>query len=251
MPSVAREMMLREMGVAPIWKSRVQSINNASEESVAQPAAQKLRSYETIDNPQPPITLDIAERNAHIAQMTWNELVTEIAQCTACKLCSTRKNTVPGVGNIHPKWMVVGEAPGENEDKKGEPFVGRAGQLLDAMLLAAGKSRKRDVFITNTVKCRPPGNRDPDADETAACSPFLNRQIELAKPKLLLALGKFAGHQLLDSNVTVAAMRAAPGVRNGVPVVVTYHPSYLLRAPIEKEKTWGDLVAAIALTPEH
>jgi DNA polymerase len=144
--------------------------------------------------------------------------------------------------------MVIGEGPGENEDKQGEPFVGRAGQLLDQMLAAVGKSRKQNVFIANVVKCRPPGNRDPESDEIAACAPYLERQIALAKPQLLLAVGKFAGQQVLNTDATVGAMRAEPGERSGVKVVVTYHPAYLLRSPLEKAKAWSDLVAAKRLT---
>ncbi len=263
-----REMMLREMGITPIWKSRAVGSANVVTENASAPitaaketstADDTLRVTSTTNSSNVTSTnvIDSAERAARsatraarIAKMGWSEIIEEIAQCTACKLCNTRTKTVPGIGNIQPKWMVIGEAPGEKEDKTGEPFVGRAGQLLDAMLFAAGKSRQRDVFITNIVKCRPPGNRDPEADEISACAPFLNRQIELAKPALFLAAGKFAGHQLLGTDATVAAMRAAPGMRDGIPVVVTYHPSYLLRAPAEKVKAWDDLASALTLTPE-
>ncbi len=255
-----REMMLREMGITPIWKSRAVGGAIVTENVSAPITAAKetstsdgtLRASNTMSDSNVTSTdvIDSAERAARIAQMGWSEIIEEIAQCAACKLCNTRTKTVPGIGNIQPKWMVIGEAPGEKEDKTGEPFVGRAGQLLDAMLFAAGKSRQRDVFITNIVKCRPPGNRDPEADEISACAPFLNRQIELAKPTLFLAAGKFAGQQLLGTDATVAAMRAAPGVRDGTPVVVTYHPSYLLRAPAEKAKAWDDLASALTLTPD-
>jgi uracil-DNA glycosylase len=252
-----REMMLREMGITPIWKSRTNSEAIVVEDAAARIIAAKEISSTAntvntspVANTVPMAVIDPAKRAVRIAEMSWGEITAEIAQCTACKLCNTRTKTVPGIGNIQPKWMVIGEAPGENEDKTGEPFVGRAGKLLDAMLHAAGKSRQRDVFITNIVKCRPPGNRDPEPDEISACAPFLNRQIELAKPALFLAAGKFAGHQLLGSHATVAAMRAAPGMRNGLPVVVTYHPSYLLRAPAEKAKAWDDLASALMLTPE-
>ena len=245
-----REVMLREMGVTPIWTLRGELMGLNPDPVETHTALAQAVTAEPSDV-LPPIATSsmesIADRATRISDMTWGQVTEEIAGCTACKLYKTRTKTVPGVGNIHPKWMVIGEAPGENEDKTGEPFVGRAGQLLDAMLHAAAKSRKRDVFITNIVKCRPPGNRDPEADEIAACAPLLNRQIALAKPKLFLAVGKFAGQQLLGSNATVAAMRGAPGKRFEVPVVVTYHPSYLLRVPAEKAKSWDDLATALSI----
>ena len=179
--------------------------------------------------------------------MSWDELITSIAQCTACELSKTRNKTVPGVGDRAPTWMVIGEAPGENEDTQGEPFVGKAGQLLDAMLAAVGKRRTGGVFIANVIKCRPPGNRNPEPDEIAACAPYLKRQIALASPKLLLAAGKFAAQTLLNCDDTVGAMRASGGQFSGIPVVVTYHPSYLLRSPLEKGKAWDDLMKARAL----
>ena len=194
---------------------------------------------------EPPTALADPNREASIAAMSWEELITSIAQCTACKLSKTRNKTVPGVGDRAPTWMVIGEAPGENEDKQGEPFVGKAGQLLDAMLAAVGKRRTGGVFIANVIKCRPPGN--PEPDEIAACAPYLKRQIALASPKLLLAAGKFAAQTLLNCDDTVGAMRASGGQFSGIPVVVTYHPSYLLRSPLEKGKAWDDLMKARAL----
>jgi uracil-DNA glycosylase len=265
-----RDVMLREMGITPIWHTRGVALEqNAGEPTVASVAqtrddAPSLRvaADEVAHAPatSAPHAVPIVSANAaashedratRIGQMNWDELIADIAQCTACKLCTTRNRTVPGVGYREPVWMVVGEAPGENEDRQGEPFVGRAGQLLDAMLAAVGKSRRRDVFIVNVIKCRPPGNRNPEADEIAACAPYLARQIQLAQPKLLLAAGKFAAQQLLATDATVAAMRAAPGEHAGIPVVVTYHPSYLLRSPAEKAKAWDDLATARALTPKR
>jgi uracil-DNA glycosylase len=243
-----RDMYLREMGITPIWCSRDAQAENAviTQNEIAASTSMLLppATHSPVAN-EHETTFDRATR---IAQMSWDKLTADIARCTSCKLCKTRTKTVPGVGNKAPTWMIVGEAPGESEDKQGEPFVGRAGQLLDAMLAAVGKSRKQDVYITNVIKCRPPGNRNPEADEISACAPYLERQIELAKPKLLLAAGKFAGQQLLKTDATVGAMRAAPGKRNGVPVVVTYHPSYLLRSPLEKAKAWDDLATALSLT---
>ncbi|HPV23563.1 MAG TPA: uracil-DNA glycosylase, partial [Casimicrobium sp.] len=189
------------------------------------------------------------DRSAAIAKMSWTDLRESIASCTACALCKTRTHTVPGVGDLSPSWMVIGEAPGENEDKLGEPFVGKAGQLLDAMLAAVNKKRGDGVYIANVIKCRPPGNRNPEPAEIAACAPYLKRQIALAEPKLLLAAGKFAAQTLLNRDDTVGAMRASGGAYEGVPVVVTYHPSYLLRSPLEKAKAWEDLIKARSMVP--
>ena len=154
-----------------------------------------------------------------------------------------------GVGHQHAHFMVVGEAPGEQEDLKGEPFVGAAGQLLDAMLRALGLSRaegppERQVFIANTLKCRPPGNRNPAAEELAACEPFLQRQIALVQPKVLLAMGRFAVQALLRSDEPVGRLRARVHRYQGVPLVVTYHPAYLLRNPADKARAWDDLCLA-------
>ena len=238
-----REVILREMGLTPIW------VNRASvDASVAEVPPPLVASPVPQQQPKP----SPAEREAVIANLSWDELIASIATCTACKLCKTRTNTVPGVGDRSPAWMVIGEAPGENEDKQGEPFVGKAGQLLDAMLAAVGKKRGDGVYIANVIKCRPPGNRNPEPDEIAACAPYLNRQIALARPRLLLASGKFAAQTLLNRDDTVAAMRALPAAnsqRDGVPIVVTYHPSYLLRSPLEKAKAWDDLMKAKSRVP--
>lgn len=251
-----REVILREIGLTPIWTAR----GSSPEAHVAatldtQPATRSVAA-------EPPAVAGKAvtpesdttagsgvERAAAIAQMSWDELTESIANCTACKLCKTRTNTVPGVGDRSPAWMIIGEAPGENEDKRGEPFVGKAGQLLDAMLAAIGKKRGDGVYIANVIKCRPPGNRNPEPDEISACEPYLKRQIALAQPKLLLAAGKFSAQTLLNREDTVGAMRASGGQYESIPVVVTYHPSYLLRSPLEKAKAWDDLMKARALVP--
>ena len=240
-----RSTILREMGLTPIWALR--SATPQSTEIVAEPrqAAPVVATERAAPIEQ--ATVPDANREATIAEMSWDEIVASIARCTACKLSKTRNKTVPGVGDRAPTWMVIGEAPGENEDKQGEPFVGKAGQLLDAMLAAVGKKRTQGVFIANVIKCRPPGNRNPEPDEIAACVPYLKRQIALASPKLLLAAGKFAAQTLLNRDDTVAAMRASGGQFEGIPVVVTYHPSYLLRSPLEKGKAWDDLLKARAL----
>ena len=243
-----REVILREMGLTPIWVDR-NSIPEATVAEMPVPASVAVvAAPEAMDDAQP----SAKDREAAIAAMSWDQLIADIASCTACKLCKTRTNTVPGVGDRSPSWMVIGEAPGENEDKLGEPFVGKAGLLLNAMLAAVGKKRGDGVYIANVIKCRPPGNRNPEPDEIAACAPYLNRQIALAQPRLLLASGKFAAQTLLNCDDTVAAMRAHPAAesqRDGIPIVVTYHPSYLLRSPLEKAKAWDDLMKARALVP--
>ncbi|MGH8161171.1 MAG: uracil-DNA glycosylase [Gammaproteobacteria bacterium] len=176
----------------------------------------------------------------------WAALEAAVAACTRCALAGGRKRTVFGVGARDARWLLVGEAPGAEEDRRGEPFVGRAGKLLDAMLAALGLGRD-EVFITNIVKCRPPGNRDPKPEEAASCRGYLDRQIEWVAPKLILALGRVAAQQLLGVEAPVGRMRGrAHEGPNGVPVVVTYHPAYLLRTPIAKRKVWEDLKLALA-----
>jgi DNA polymerase len=148
-----------------------------------------------------------------------------------------------GVGNSAADWMIIGEAPGAEEDRRGEPFVGRAGKLLDEMLLAVGQ-RRRDVFIANILKCRPPNNRDPSAEESASCRPYLQRQIELVQPKIILAVGRIAAQQLLQSDAPVGRLRGKVHDLDRIPLVVTYHPAYLLRSPSQKRKSWDDLCLA-------
>ncbi|MBC7162508.1 MAG: uracil-DNA glycosylase [Immundisolibacter sp.] len=178
--------------------------------------------------------------------LAWPRLIAQIAACTACGLSRTRTNTVPGVGDPRADWLIVGEAPGADEDATGEPFVGRAGKLLDAMLRAVGLSRQRGVYITNIVKCRPPDNRDPAPDEAGACAGYLERQIALIHPKLILAVGKVAAHNLLGTEEPMNRLRGKVWQWRGtdLPVVVTYHPAYLLRSPLEKRKSWDDLCLA-------
>jgi DNA polymerase len=190
---------------------------------------------------QPVSTAPIADPAA-----AWPQLTAQIAACTACRLSRTRTKTVPGVGDRQADWLIVGEAPGADEDASGEPFVGRAGKLLDAMLRAVGLNRQRGVYITNIVKCRPPNNRDPAPDEAAACAGYLERQIALIEPKLLLAVGKVAAHNLLGTQEPMSQLRGKVWLWRGtdLPVVVTYHPAYLLRSPLEKRKSWDDLCLA-------
>ena len=174
--------------------------------------------------------------------LDWPQLRERVAGCTRCALSATRTQTVFGVGATDADWLVIGEAPGAEEDRQGEPFVGRAGQLLNAMLRAIGLGREQ-VYIANVLKCRPPGNRDPKEGETAACLPYLERQIALLRPKIILVVGRIAAHGLLRTDVPLGRLRQqvhrhGPG---GPPVVVTYHPAYLLRTPADKRKAWDDL----------
>jgi DNA polymerase len=177
----------------------------------------------------------------------WEPLRERVAACTACELCKTRTQTVFGVGNTRAEWLIVGEAPGAEEDRQGEPFVGRAGQLLNAMLLAIGLPRET-VFIANILKCRPPGNRDPRPEEVARCLPFLQAQIALLKPKIMLAVGRIAAQNLLATDAPLARLRGKLHHfgEAGTPLVVTYHPAYLLRTPSDKRKAWEDLKFARA-----
>ncbi|WP_454752000.1 uracil-DNA glycosylase [Cupriavidus necator] len=184
------------------------------------------------------------DREADIATMDWPALEAAVAGCTACGLCQTRTNTVFGVGDRQAEWMLIGEAPGENEDQQGEPFVGQAGKLLDNMLGALGLARGRNVFIANVLKCRPPGNRNPEPDEVAQCEPFLRRQIALVKPKVIVVLGRFAAQSLLRSTTPIGKLRGTVHTYEGIPVVVTYHPAYLLRTLTDKARAWEDLCLA-------
>ena len=172
----------------------------------------------------------------------WGELRSRVAACTRCALSKTRTQTVFGIGDPNADWLVVGEAPGAEEDRRGEPFVGRAGQLLDSMLRAIGLARER-VYIANVLKCRPPGNRDPGPVEITECLPYLEQQIALLKPKIMLAVGRIAAQNLLDTEMPLAKLRQQEhhfGAAR-VPLVVTYHPAYLLRTPTDKRKAWEDL----------
>jgi uracil-DNA glycosylase len=172
----------------------------------------------------------------------WPELRARVAACRRCSLCQTRTQTVFGVGNQQAEWLIVGEAPGAEEDRQGEPFVGRAGQLLNSMLRAIGLAREQ-VYIANVLKCRPPGNRDPAPGESGECLPYLEQQIALLKPKVMLAVGRIAAQNLLRTEVTLGRLRQQVhrfGLSQ-VPLVVTYHPAYLLRTPTDKRKAWEDL----------
>ncbi|MDO5288298.1 MAG: uracil-DNA glycosylase [Pseudomonadota bacterium] len=214
----------------------------------------------------------LAPRPEGVADMDWPALQAAVAGCRACGLCAGRTNTVFGVGSQRAQWMVVGEAPGENEDRQGQPFVGQAGKLLDNMLAALGLSRQaelndppgaepagpadgalpaprlaqRGVYIANVLKCRPPGNRNPQPDEVAQCEPYLRRQVALVQPRIILAMGRFAVQSLLQTTEPIGRLRGRVHRYQGVPVIVTYHPAYLLRALPEKAKAWEDLCLARA-----
>ena len=194
------------------------------------------------------IAIGNAAPNFSATHNDWDTLQQHVANCTRCDLHRTRTQTVFGIGNRNADWLVIGEAPGAEEDKRGEPFVGRAGQLLDAMLAAIDLDRSR-AYIANILKCRPPNNRDPQADEVACCEPYLQQQIALIQPRLILAVGRIAAQNLLKTDVPLARLRGRVhryGERQ-TPVIVTYHPAYLLRMPGDKRKAWEDLQLAVRI----
>ena len=204
-----------------------------------------------VARPTPPPTATLQPAGA-VATLDWPALRSAVAACTACSLCQSRQQTVFGSGHLRAHCMIVGEAPGEQEDAQGEPFVGESGQLLDRMLAALGLSRQpgqpaRQVFIANTLKCRPPRNRNPSPEELAQCQPFLLRQVALVQPRVILAMGRFAVQSLLGSDAPVGQLRGQVHDWHGVPLVVTYHPAYLLRQPQAKAEAWDDLCRAAQL----
>ena len=193
------------------------------------------------DEPDPEPEVEPQRRQAE--PLDWDALQAAVAGCTRCPLHATRTQTVFGVGDPDADWMIIGEAPGAEEDRRGEPFVGRAGKLLDEMLRAVGHGRD-SVFIANVLKCRPPNNRDPKPDESAACRSHLERQIELVSPRIILAVGRIAAQLLLATDAPVGRMRGSVHRLGDTPLVVTYHPAYLLRSPSQKRKSWDDLCLA-------
>ncbi len=214
-----RRQYLQAMGV-DLWERRAPSVDEPPRESSAVASG--------------------------IMGMNWPTLEQAVLTCTRCALHKTRTQAVFGVGNRQAQWLVIGEAPGADEDRQGEPFVGRAGQLLNSMLKAIGLAREQ-VYIANILKSRPPNNRDPLPEEVAACEPYLKRQIELINPKVILAVGRIAAQNLLKTETKIGALRGQRHVYPGsdIPVVVTYHPAYLLRSPQEKRKAWEDLKLAV------
>lgn len=223
-----------------------------------EPAPVRAEPVEARTTAHPDVSTGQGERSSpdesrlDVATLDWPALRAAVSQCRACALCESRTQTVFGVGHERARLMIVGEAPGENEDRQGEPFVGQSGKLLDNMLKAIGLARgaatpEQAVFICNTVKCRPPRNRNPDAAEIARCAPFLERQIALVQPKLLLAMGRFAVQALLGSDEAIGKLRGRVHERRGVPVIVTYHPAYLLRTLADKARAWDDLCLAASV----
>jgi len=206
-----RDAILAEMGFSPVWKLREKPLQ---------------------------------EEELPKQEKTWIELKQAVPACTACGLHKGRTQTVFGVGDEQADWLLVGEAPGAEEDRLGDPFVGQAGKLLDNMLAAIGLARDDNVYICNVLKCRPPGNRNPAPDEVAKCTPFLLRQIELIQPKLVVAMGRFAAQTLLNTDASIASLRGRVHQYAGRPLIVTYHPAYLLRNLPDKSKAWADLLFA-------
>ena len=219
----------------------------------------RLRSAATIVQAEAEVAPPVADRTAMIRRLEWQELREEVTRCRACSLCETRKQTVFGVGNTRADWMLIGEAPGAEEDARGEPFVGQAGRLLDNMLASIGMSREgetpKSVYIANVLKCRPPGNRNPQPEEVSKCEPFLLRQIELVSPALIVVMGRFAAQSLLGTDASIASLRGKTHrisvAGRQIPVVVTYHPAYLLRNLVDKEKSWADLCLANKVHAVH
>ena len=241
--SERRDAILREMGLAPIWRARTRASIAAPGACAAPMAETALEDVPSRPHEDVPSTPSVA-REARIARMDWTELRAAVSDCTACVLHERRQQTVFGVGDENAEWLLVGEAPGAEEDQQGEPFVGQAGQLLDAMLAAIDLRRGENVYIANVLKCRPPGHRNPNPAEISQCSPHLKRQIDLIRPKLILAMGRFAVQTLLATDATIASLRGRLHNYHGVPLIVTYHPAYLLRTLPEKAKAWEDLLFA-------
>jgi uracil-DNA glycosylase family 4 len=251
-PSARRAALLSAMGIGPVWvrremalpeaEVRIDAVREPSDLLVASPAA---ATGEEMDS------MPAAPSAAEIAEMDWEQLKAAVAGCVRCRLCESRTKTVFGTGDEKAKWLFVGEGPGRNEDRQGEPFIGPAGKLLDNMLGAMDLRRGENAYIANIVKCRPTDangrDRAPTADEAAACRPYLERQIALIQPAILVALGKTAGLSLVggDPDTSVAQLRGKVHQYNGLPLVVTYHPAYLLRKLADKAKTWSDLCLAM------
>jgi uracil-DNA glycosylase len=241
MTMATRFEILRELGLAPIWRRRAQAPAVASDAFVATPVVEPQQAPPTraaLEDSGEPVRL------ARIAGLDWDSFGADVAACTACGLCRTRKRAVPGVGDRKAQWLLIGEAPGAEEDARGEPFVGQAGRLLDNMLAALGMDREHNVYIANVLKCRPPNNRTPEPSEAAACRPYLERQIDLIAPGIIIALGKSAASLLLGTDASIASLRGRAHRYHGIPLVVTYHPAYLLRTLHDKAKAWEDLLFA-------
>ena len=227
--NATKKLYLDAMGIQP-WQRR------GLDAVVADPVPVQVSDEQSTEfDPDTPLDIPL-----DITRTDWNQLEKTVKGCTACGLHETRTQTVFGVGDASARWVFVGEAPGADEDRQGEPFVGRAGQLLNAML-AALKLKREDVYIANVLKCRPPNNRDPRPEEVAQCEPFLIRQIELINPSIIVGLGRHAVHSLLKTNLALGKLRGKKHDYHGIPLIATYHPAYLLRTPQDKRKAWDDL----------
>jgi DNA polymerase len=246
-----RRAMLGEMGLRGLEASpaTMSGAPNPRALEVEQPAGGPavVSTTAPVRQARTPAVAESPPQPGPVAMLQWEELAQAVAACQRCRLCEGRHNTVFGVGDPQADWLIVGEAPGEQEDLRGEPFVGQAGQLLDNMLRAIGLDRQRNVYIANVLKCRPPANRNPDPGEVAQCEPFLRRQVELLQPRIILAMGRFAVQSLLGSTEPIGRLRGRAHQYLGVPVIVTYHPAYLLRNLPEKAKAWADLCLAVEL----
>lgn len=235
--SSRRKIILKELGLLPLWRIKSENLQNTivSADSSRQEDQCEKRPASDISN---------NTRRQQILHMDWDQLKAEVAHCTACALSQSRTQAVFGIGDENADWLCVGEGPGAREDATGEPFVGPAGKLLDNMLSAIGLQRGNNVYIANIVKCRPPNNRNPEVHETMQCEPFLARQIELIKPKIIIALGKIAAQNLVKCDDKISNLRGTLHHYSGIPLIVTYHPAYLLRALPDKAKAWEDLLFA-------
>ncbi len=242
--------MLAEMGVRVWWPQA--PVEAAPAPAVTAQVAQRPAPVQ-VPRPVNQVVATLPDAAvplpAVVGQMDWDSLQATVAECTACGLCQGRKGAVFGVGERNADWMVIGEAPDEQEDLQGEPFVDQSGKLLDNMLKAIGLSRQAQgpagVYVTNILKCRPSGSRNPEPLELQTCAPYLERQVALVQPKIILAMGRFAVQSLLQSTEPIGKLRGRVHQAHGVPVVVTYHPAYLLRNPADKAKAWADLLLAL------
>jgi uracil-DNA glycosylase len=242
-----RDAMLEEMGLGPIWRLR-ESVSVAELAAGAPPTANAAAAEAPagkVISRQSSVVAPSDGRRAAIMLKEWPALKADVAGCTACALHAKRNKTVFGVGDENADWLFVGEGPGADEDAQGDPFVGQAGKLLDNMLAAIRLKRGENVYIANVVKCRPPGNRNPEPAEALACEPYLHRQIDLIRPRLIIALGRVAAANLLATDASVASLRGRVHEYRGTPLVVTYHPAYLLRTLADKAKAWIDLRFAV------
>lgn len=236
--NIRDENVLRELNLYPLWVRKGATI--AAEPAPAEVVP--LNTAPVAEIPAEPVARPV---QTPAVGADWKTLKQQVRDCTACKLRAGCTQTVFGVGDEKAEWLFVGEGPGADEDAQGEPFVGQAGKLLDSMLAAIKLKRGNNVYIANIVKCRPPNNRTPEPDEVATCLPYLQQQIALIKPKLIVALGKTAATALLGRDATLGSLRGTVHDFNGTPLIVTYHPAYLLRSPAEKAKAWQDLCFAV------